>query len=159
MPFVSAVHHSAKMRVGRAVGGESRPQDSGATTDRCASSALASRWDGGMRCAFTPHVAASLKPAHGRAMARCNMDTLNPDVPTARGPLPAYRALFVAGELAPDPSQALAAGRLQALWVRLRGYDPPLRQANGNGLLARLLRRRPTDEMDQSGANGLYLVG
>jgi cell division protein ZapE len=92
-------------------------------------------------------------------MAHDDMDTLTPDVPTARGPLPAYRALVVAGELAPDPSQALAAERLQALWVRLRGYDPPPRPANGNGLLARLLRRRPTDEMDETGANGLYLVG
>jgi len=73
--------------------------------------------------------------------------------------LPAYRALVVAGELAPDPSQVLAAERLQALWVRLRGYDPPPRAANGNGLLSRLLRRRPLDETLEAGANGLYLVG
>jgi len=92
-------------------------------------------------------------------MARGDMDMMNPDAPTARGPLPAYRALIVAGELAPDPSQALAAERLQALWVRLRGYDPPPRHANGHGLLARLLRRRPPDEMEEAGANGLYLVG
>ena len=72
------------------------------------------------------------------------MDALTPDVPTARGPLPAYRALVAAGELAPDPAQALAAERLQALWARLRGYDPPPRPANGGGLLARLLRRRPS---------------
>jgi cell division protein ZapE len=92
-------------------------------------------------------------------MARCDMDTMNPDVPTARGPLPAYRALVTAGELAPDPSQALAAERLQALWVRLRGYDPPPRTANGHGLLSRLLRRRPSDDTPEVGANGLYLVG
>jgi cell division protein ZapE len=87
------------------------------------------------------------------------MDALTPDVPTARGPLPAYRVLVLAGELAPDPSQALAAERLQALWVRLRGYDPPPRPANGHGLLARLLHLRPQDDAPEPGANGLYLVG
>jgi len=92
-------------------------------------------------------------------MAPDDMDALTPDVPTARGPLPAYRALVAAGELAPDPSQALAAERLQALWVRLRGYDPPLRPPNGHSLLSRLLRRRPMDETLETGANGLYLVG
>jgi hypothetical protein len=40
------------------------------------------------------------------------MDTLASDVLTARGQLPAYRALVAAGEPSPDPSQALAAGRL-----------------------------------------------
>jgi len=92
-------------------------------------------------------------------MPRSDMDALTPDGPTARGPLPAYRALVLAGELAPDPSQALAAERLQALWVRLRGYDPPPRAANGHGLLARLLHRRPVDDTPEPGANGLYLVG
>ncbi len=88
------------------------------------------------------------------------MDTMNPDVPTARGPLPAYRALVLAGELAPDSSQALAAERLQALWVRLRGYDPPPRPvSNGHFLFSLLLRRKPLDEMPEAGANGLYLVG
>jgi cell division protein ZapE len=100
-----------------------------------------------------------LKPAAGRAISRGNMDALTPDVPTARGPLPAYRALVAAGELAPDPSQALAAERLQALWARLRGYDPPPRPANGGGLLARLLRLRAVDEGVEAGANGLYLIG
>src|SRR5208282_6112838 len=47
----------------------------------------------------------------------------------------------------------------QTLWVRLRGYDPPPRPANGGGLLARLLRLRPTDEAAEAGANGLYLIG
>jgi cell division protein ZapE len=87
------------------------------------------------------------------------MDTLTPDVPTVRGPLPAYRALIAAGELAPDPAQALAAERLQTLWSRLRGYDPPSRPVNGNGMLSRLLRRKPPDETLETGANGLYLVG
>lgn len=87
------------------------------------------------------------------------MDTLSPDVPTARGPLPAYRALIAAGELTPDPAQALAAERLQALWARLRGYDPSPRPSNGNGFLSRLLRRGTLEEVHETGANGLYLVG
>jgi cell division protein ZapE len=87
------------------------------------------------------------------------MDTLTPDVPTARGPLPAYRALIASGELTPDPAQALGAERLQALWSRLRGYDPPPRTQNGNGFLSRLLRRKAPDEAHETGASGLYLVG
>lgn len=82
------------------------------------------------------------------------MDAL-PD--SSRGPLPAYRAKVAAGDLAPDPSQALAAERLQDLWVKLRGYDP--RPVNGNGFLSRLLRRRPTDDAPEGAPNGLYLVG
>ena len=85
-----------------------------------------------------------------------NMDAL-PDQP--RGPLPAYRAKVAAGELAPDPPQALAAERLQDLWIKLRGYDPPPRPVNGNGFLSRLIRRRPTDEAPEGAPNGLYLVG
>ena len=76
-----------------------------------------------------------------------------------RGPLPAYRAKVAAGELAPDPSQQLAAERLQRLWTRLRGYDPPPRPSNGGGFLSRLLRLRPTDDADEERPNGLYLVG
>ncbi|HUB49031.1 MAG TPA: cell division protein ZapE [Acetobacteraceae bacterium] len=79
--------------------------------------------------------------------------------PAMRGPLPAYRAKVAAGELAPDPSQQLAAERLQRLWTRLRGYDPPPRPSNGGGFLSRLLRLRPTDDADEERPNGLYLVG
>ena len=86
------------------------------------------------------------------------MDALSDPLPDSlRGPLPAYRAKVAAGELAPDPSQALAAERLQDLWIKLRGYDP--RPVNGNGFLSRLLRRRPTDEAPEGAPNGLYLVG
>lgn len=74
-----------------------------------------------------------------------------------QGPLPAYRARLAAGELSPDPSQALAAERLQALWAKLRGYDPPPGHPV-NGFLSRLLRRRPVEEMEDR-PNGLYLVG
>ncbi|HST74017.1 MAG TPA: cell division protein ZapE [Acetobacteraceae bacterium] len=85
------------------------------------------------------------------------MDSLTPD-PVLQGPLPAYRGLVARGELAPDPAQALAAERLQDLWAKLRGYDPPLR-AVGNGFLSRLLRRKPVDEAGEDRPNGLYLVG
>jgi len=78
---------------------------------------------------------------------------------TRAGPLPAYRAMAAAGVLTPDPSQLLAAERLQDLWVKLSGYDPPAHAANGNGLLSRLLRRKPVDEAPSGAPSGLYLVG
>jgi cell division protein ZapE len=83
------------------------------------------------------------------------MDHPGADTAAQRGPLPAFRAMVAAGELAPDTSQELVAARLQDLWTRLRGYDRPQRPANGTGLLARLLRREPTPEAP----NGLYIVG
>ncbi|MCL2428154.1 MAG: cell division protein ZapE [Alphaproteobacteria bacterium] len=75
-----------------------------------------------------------------------------------QGPLPAYRAKLTLGDLAPDAAQELAAERLQDLWAKLRGYDPPPRPAQ-NGVLSRLLRRRPVDEAGEDRPNGLYLVG
>ena len=80
----------------------------------------------------------------------------------AQGPLPAYRARIAAGALHPDPSQRMAAERLQDLWVKLHGYEPPPRPAGnggGNGRLARLLRRKPAEGADEARPNGLYLVG
>ncbi len=85
------------------------------------------------------------------------MDAISAD-PTGQGPLPAYRALVSAGELVADPAQALAAQRLQDLWVKLRRYDPPPRPAQV-GFLSRLLRLKPTDEAGEDRPNGLYLVG
>ncbi len=79
--------------------------------------------------------------------------------PAAAGPLAAYRARLGTGELATDPAQALAAERLQELWARLRGYDPPPRPEPAGGLLARLLRRKPADWAPEGAPNGLYLVG
>ena len=58
------------------------------------------------------------------------------------GPLGAYRRKLAAGELSTDPSQAIAAERLQDLWAKLHGYDPPL-QTPAGGFISRLLRRRP----------------
>jgi cell division protein ZapE len=83
------------------------------------------------------------------------MDNPGADTPAQRGPLPAFRAMVAAGELAPDASQELVASRLQTLWTRLRGYDPPARPINGNSLFSRLLRR----ESQQDQPNGLYIVG
>ncbi len=73
------------------------------------------------------------------------------------GPLGAYRSRLAAGVLTTDPAQAMAAERLQDLWVKLRGYDPPL-HPDSAGFISRLLRRRAVDEAPH-GPNGLYLVG
>lgn len=99
---------------------------------------------------------AALNPGGGRAICRPDMDSPGADIPAQRGPLPAFRAMVAAGELAPDSSQELAAERLQALWERLRGYDPPPRPANGHSLFSRLLRR---NEPVEDRPNGLYIVG
>ncbi len=75
----------------------------------------------------------------------------------SRGPLQAYRERLASGALATDPAQAMAAERLQDLWAKLRGYDPPP-QPDRARFIGRLLRRRPVDEAP-SGPSGLYLVG
>ena len=102
-----------------------------------------------------------------RAISPLHMDTAIADLPAARpgatldlsrGPLPAYRARLAAGELAHDPSQLMAAQRLQDLWIKLRGYDPPPKPETGN-FLSRLLRRKQVDEAGEDRLNGLYLVG
>ena len=80
------------------------------------------------------------------------------DLPAAStGPLAAYRSRLASGALTTDPAQAVAAERLQDLWVKLRGYDPPL-HPDRTRFMSRLLRRRAVDEAP-SGPNGLYLVG
>ncbi len=96
-----------------------------------------------------------MNPVGSRAICAQAMDHPGADTAAQRGPLPAFRAMVAAGELAPDASQELVATRLQTLWTRLRGYDPPPRPANGTGLFARLLRREPAPEAP----NGLYIVG
>jgi cell division protein ZapE len=82
------------------------------------------------------------------------MDHPGADIAAQRGPLPAFRAMVAAGGLAPDPSQELVAERLQRLWVRLRGYDPPPRSTNGGKGLFRLLC-----EPRAEAPKGLYIVG
>jgi len=77
--------------------------------------------------------------------------------PGSGGPLAAYRALVQGGTLSADDAQRLAIERLQDLWVKLRGYDPPPRPQGFS--LSRLLRRRPTEGAPADRPNGLYLVG
>jgi cell division protein ZapE len=67
--------------------------------------------------------------------------------------------MVAAGDLAPDASQEMAAERLHALWLKLRGYDPPLHPDNGGFLLARLWRRRASGTAGDDTPHGLYLVG
>ncbi len=74
------------------------------------------------------------------------------------GPLPAYRALLASGTLITDPAQALAAERLQSLWLRLRGYGPASHSTQP-GLFGRLWGRKPADDIPADYPHGLYLVG
>ncbi len=60
------------------------------------------------------------------------------------------------GSLAADPAQAHAVERLQDLWERLRGYDPPPVAPEPACFLGRILRRRHAEEYVPT---GLYLVG
>jgi len=87
------------------------------------------------------------------------LDATAAAIARAEGPLPAYRARVAAGHLAVDASQLMAAERLQHLWVKLRGYDPPPYAPAANGFFARLLQRKATEGADEARPNGLYLVG
>ena len=87
------------------------------------------------------------------------LDATAAAIARAEGPLPAYRARVTAGHLAVDASQLMAAERLQHLWVKLRGYDPPPFAPATNGFFARLLQRKATEGADEARPNGLYLVG
>jgi cell division protein ZapE len=73
------------------------------------------------------------------------------------GVIPAYRARIAAGTILSDPAQAFAAEHLHDLWAKLRGYNP-MPKAPPNGLLGKLLRRKPVDEVGDH-PNGLYIVG
>ena len=74
------------------------------------------------------------------------------------GPLPAYRAKLRTGELMTDPFQALAAERLQALWVRLRNYAPHA-SVPESSFFGRLLGRKRPDDIPEDYPHGIYLVG
>jgi cell division protein ZapE len=78
--------------------------------------------------------------------------------PTGSGPLAVYRHAVSTKRLIPDPAQAAAAERLQALWQKIRHYDPPARLARKT-LIGRFLRRKPVDEAPDTHLHGLYLVG
>ena len=81
------------------------------------------------------------------------MDTQIAPVAPDQGPLPAYRAMVAAGELASDDSQAAAATRLHQLWTELKGYDP--KPPTAPSRFARLLGRKPPPAPPR----GLYMVG
>jgi cell division protein ZapE len=98
-------------------------------------------------------------PAKGARIMDAMLDATAAAIARAEGPLPAYRARVAAGHLAADPSQFMAAERLQHLWVTLRGYDPPPFTPASNGFFARLLQRKFTEGADEARPNGLYLVG
>jgi cell division protein ZapE len=91
------------------------------------------------------------------------MDAEHPAPDLSHGPLPAYRAYLAAGALSADDSQRMAAERLQDLWAKLRGYDPPPPSPEGEGGVASLLslfrRRKPAEGADEARPHGLYLVG
>jgi len=80
---------------------------------------------------------------------------LSPD--PARGPLPTYRARIDAGQYTPDPAQAMIMENLQELWFRLRGYAP--KPAESGGILARLFRKRGSEDGAAHAPIGLYIVG
>ena len=100
------------------------------------------------------------KPAY----VRRSMDIISPveselsGAPTGEGPLAVYRHAVSHKRIVSDPAQAAAVERLQALWAKLRYYDPPARLARKT-LLGRFLRRKPVDEAPGPQVNGLYLVG
>ncbi len=79
-------------------------------------------------------------------------------LPMVTSPLEAYRAKLAAGALSTDPAQALAAERLQALWIRLRGYAPRARK-EAPGLWDRLRPGKKRDDIPDSYPHGIYLVG
>ncbi|MCZ8150279.1 MAG: cell division protein ZapE [Roseomonas sp.] len=89
------------------------------------------------------------------------MDSPPKEAAPNEGPLPAYRAMLVAGTLHADPAQGRAAEVLQDLWRRTRGYDPHPEQPEHGGFFARFLRRKPVapEEAPAGAPMGLYLVG
>ena len=86
------------------------------------------------------------------------VDSALSGAPKGAGPLAVYRFAVSSRHLVSDPAQAAAAERLQALWSKLRNYDPPARLAP-KSLIGRFLRRKPVDEAPESHLHGLYLAG
>ena len=71
-----------------------------------------------------------------------------------QGPLLAYREKLDSGELLTDPAQALAAERLQALYIRLHHYEPVQTAPE-----RRRFWHRKHDDIPDDYPHGLYLVG
>ena len=83
------------------------------------------------------------------------MDAVPPDHAEMAGPLAAYRQRVAEGALTGDASQLAAAGRLQALWAELRGYQRPRPGVGLRGLMQRLAGGGEVG----TGPRGIYLVG
>ncbi len=77
---------------------------------------------------------------------------------TDTGPLAAYRSRLAAGQLTTDPAQALAAERLQTLFLRLRGYSPG-HTRDDRSVWDKLRGRKRADDIPDNYPHGLYLVG
>lgn len=75
------------------------------------------------------------------------------------GPQAVYQAKVKGGELRADPVQAMAVEHLQALWQRLRAYDPPRHAPPRKGLFSRWLGGAQNPAADQTAPRGLYMVG
>ncbi len=73
------------------------------------------------------------------------------------GPLARYRQRQQAGFLRPDPMQALAAEKLQSLFLALRGYEP--RTGSGDWRKAWQARLGLARREQQAAPQGLYLYG
>ncbi|MEO5335900.1 MAG: cell division protein ZapE [Magnetospirillum sp. WYHS-4] len=70
----------------------------------------------------------------------------------SEGPLAEYRAKLAAGEISPDPAQALAVEKLQSLHLALKAYEPAAGLAAWKARFG-LARRR------EAPPQGLYLYG
>ncbi|MEM9146435.1 MAG: cell division protein ZapE [Pseudomonadota bacterium] len=70
------------------------------------------------------------------------------------GPMTRYRGMVSAGELRPDPAQAVAVEKLQLLHMRLRDYNPQRGKRVGLGWLGFGRREEPDQAL-----TGLYLYG
>jgi cell division protein ZapE len=73
---------------------------------------------------------------------------------TGGGPLPQYRAMVADGRLRDDPTQRMAAEKLQLLHARLRDYNPARPKKVGLGVFG-----WGREKLTQSFLPGLYLYG
>ena len=98
---------------------------------------------------------AALNPGRRRAICDGDMDHPGADTPAQRGPLPAFRAMVAAGELAPDPSQEFVAERLQSAVADAAR----LRPAPARPMATGCSRACCAATASPSAPNGLYIVG
>jgi cell division protein ZapE len=79
------------------------------------------------------------------------VDLEDSDSVSVAGPLRRYRALVAQGRVRPDPAQAQVAERLDALHIKLGGYQPNTQPPSWRSLLKRDRRHEPP--------RGLYIHG